>query len=101
MSFVKFDSPFHATEVDSDVADALTLKADLMIFIRDLIQKEGWTQTEAAEIMGTKQPRISDVVNGKLDKFTLDMLFTFLSNIGFKIQLNIGSLDQSSITFNR
>jgi predicted XRE-type DNA-binding protein len=52
--------------------------------IRDIIESRGWTQKEAAEKLTVTQPRVSDIVNGKIDKFTLDMLFSMLDKLGFK-----------------
>jgi predicted XRE-type DNA-binding protein len=91
-----YDSPFHATETP-EVASKSVLKADLTIMIRDIIEKEGWTQKEAAEILAVSQPRISDVVNGKIDKFTLDVLFSMLDKLGFKSEFTFGNLEEASI----
>ena len=77
MAIQYHESPFHVAE-GSDVASKLVLKTDLMIIIRDIIEQEGWTQTKAAEHLNVSQPRISDIKNGKIDKVTLDMLFSML-----------------------
>jgi predicted XRE-type DNA-binding protein len=77
-----YDSPFHAIEAP-EVASKSVLKADLTIMIRDVIELQGWTQKEAAERLGVNQPRVSDIVNGKIDKFTLDSLFSILDKLGF------------------
>lgn len=96
MALKFYDSPFHATETP-EVASKSVLKADLTIMIRDIIEKEGWTQKEAAEILAVSQPRISDVVNGKIDKFTLDVLFSMLDKLGFKSEFTFGNLEEASI----
>lgn len=90
------ESPFHATE-EHDVASKLVLKTDLTIMIRDLIEQQGWTQYVAAEKMQVTQPRVSDLINGKIDKFTLDMLFSMLDSLGFKSKFTFGDLNESSI----
>ena len=91
-----YETPFHATETP-EVASKSVLKADLTILIRDIMETEGWTQKEFAEILGVTQPRISDVVNGKIDKLTLDTLFSMLDKLGFKSSFTFGSLEEASI----
>lgn len=96
MALKFYESPFHVTET-SEVASKSVLKADLTILIRDIIEQQDWTQKEAAKRLGVSQPRISDVVNGKIDKFTLDMLFSMLDKLGFKAKFTFGSLEEASI----
>ena len=96
MALKFYESPFHATETP-EVASASVLKADLTIMIRDIIEKEGWTQKEAAKKLGVTQPRISDVVNGKIDKFTLDVLFSMLDKLGFRSKFTFGNVEEASI----
>lgn len=63
-----------------DIADTpgeaanLTARSLLMIAIEERIKQHGWTQTEAAEILHVTQPRVSDLMNGELRKFSLDAL---------------------------
>jgi predicted XRE-type DNA-binding protein len=96
MAIKFYESPFHAIE-EPGMASKSVLKADLTIMIRDIIESKGWTQTEAAKRLAITQPRVSDIVNGKIDKFTLDMLFSMLDKLGFRTELTFGSLEESSI----
>ncbi len=100
MALKFYESPFHATETP-EVASKFALKADLTIMIRDIIEQEGWTQKQAAEILGVSQPRISDIVNGKIDKFTLDVLFSILDKLGFRSDFTFGNLEEASIKIHR
>ena len=59
-----------------DEVAVLTLRAELMVALRKLITAKGWTQAQAAEELGVTQSRVSDLVRGKHDKFSLDMLVT-------------------------
>jgi predicted XRE-type DNA-binding protein len=68
-----------------------------MIMIRDIIENRGWTQKEAAAKLAVTQPRVSDIVNGKIDKFTLDMLFSMLDKLGFMTEFTFSSLESASI----
>lgn len=96
MAIKFYESPFHAIE-EPEVASKSVLKADLTIMIRDIIENKGWTQKEAAERLAVTQPRISDIVNGKIDKFTLDMLFSILDKLGFKTEFTFNNLESASI----
>ena len=96
MAIKFYESPFHAIE-EPELASKLVLKADLTIMIRDIIESKGWTQAEAAKTLAVTQPRVSDIVNGKIDKFTLDMLFSMLDRLGFRTEFISGSLEEASI----
>lgn len=60
----------------------LTLRAELMVALRKLIATKGWTQ--AAEELGVTQSRVSDLVRGKHEKFSLDMLITLAARAGVR-----------------
>ena len=83
-----YDTPFHAIE-SPEIASKSVLKTDLTIMIRDYIESQGWTQEEAAQKLGVSQPRISDIKNGKIDKFTLDFLFSMLDKLGYSIESSL------------
>ncbi|MCB1033287.1 MAG: XRE family transcriptional regulator, partial [Acidobacteria bacterium] len=56
----------------------LRVRSDLMIEISKLIQDRGLTQTAAAGLLRVTQPRISDLVRGKIDRFSVDSLIEML-----------------------
>ncbi|MGH8562874.1 MAG: helix-turn-helix domain-containing protein [Gammaproteobacteria bacterium] len=68
-------------------AAILAMRADLMARLRLVIQARGWTQAEAAERLKIAQSRVSDLVRGKWDKFSLDMLITLATRAGLKVEL--------------
>ena len=68
-------------------AAVLALRADLMGRLRLLVETEGWSQAEAASRFGIAQSRVSDLVRGKWEKFSLDMLITLAARAGRKVQL--------------
>ena len=63
-------------------ATVLAMRAELMARLRKLIADRGWTQHEAAKRFGIGQSRVSDLVQGKWDKFSLDMLITLAARVG-------------------
>jgi predicted XRE-type DNA-binding protein len=95
-----FESPFHATET-AEIADNMVLRADIMIMIRDIIEQQGWTQNQAAKALKISQPRVSDIINGKIEKFTLDFLVSMLVALGFKARFNFGDIDSANIDIRR
>ena len=68
-------------------AAVLAMRAELMARLRALIAERGWTQLEAAKRLGIGQSRVSDLVRGKWDKFSLDMLMTLAARAGQKPSL--------------
>ena len=68
-------------------AAVMALRADLMARLRLLVQTERWTQAEASERFGIAQSRVSDLLRGKWDKFSLDMLITLAARAGRKVKL--------------
>jgi predicted XRE-type DNA-binding protein len=72
---------------DPEESENLRVRADLMIELSRLIESKEWTQEEAAEIMGVSQPRISDLVRGKIDKFSIDSLISMLGSAGVKVRI--------------
>ena len=67
------------------------LRVQLMNHVRKVVQNEGWTQAQAAEHLGVAQSRVSDLLTGKSDKFSLDMLISLASRVGCKVGLAIES----------
>lgn len=68
-------------------AAVLALRADLMGRLRLLIEERGWSQVQAAEQLGIGQSRVSDLVRGKWDKFSLDMLITLAARAGKRVEV--------------
>ena len=68
-------------------AAVLALRADLMGRLRLLVQREGWTQEQAAKRFGVEQSRVSDLMRGKWEKFSLDMLITLAARAGQKVAM--------------
>lgn len=67
------------------------LKAQLAIQIRYFIEQKGWTQAEAAEAVGLDQPKISNLLRGRLTGFSIDRLFRILNRLGHRIEVKISA----------
>jgi len=68
-------------------ANVMLMRADLMINIRKFIKAKGWTQAAAAKRMCITQPRVSKLMKGKWDDFSLDMLLLLAGRIGLHHEL--------------
>ncbi|MBW1940319.1 MAG: XRE family transcriptional regulator [Deltaproteobacteria bacterium] len=84
-----YDNVFDAIEKDPAMAQNLFIRSKLMIRLKKYIETNGLTQKSAAELMGVTQPRISDLVRGKIDRFTIDMLVNMLVRAGIKVDVNL------------
>jgi predicted XRE-type DNA-binding protein len=74
-----------------DEAVILAMRADLMCQLEILIRDKQWTQADAAKMLGISQSRVSDLIRGKWDKFSLDMLITLATRAGKKVQLKLAA----------
>ena len=70
-----------------DEAENLKIRADLMIELTNLIQAQGLTQSAAAELLRVTQPRISDLMRGKIDRFSVDSLIEMLGHAGASVSV--------------
>ena len=76
------ESVFYDLADTPEEAANLTARGILMIAIEQRIREEGWTQAEAAAHLHVTQPRVSDLLNGKVSKFSLDALVNMLAPVG-------------------
>ena len=67
----------------------LRARADLMRQIAELIQAEGWKQVEAAERCGVTQPRINDLLRGRVSRFSLDALVNIATALGRRVSVEL------------
>ena len=79
------DNIFRDLGFGVEKAENLRIRADLMIQLTKLIEARGLTQAAAAKLLGVTQPRISDLVRGKIDRFSIDTLVEMLGHTGARI----------------
>src|SRR5260370_20906045 len=72
-------------------ADLLQAKADLMHRISVLIGKRGLSQVKAAEVLGITQPKISALLHGLLEGFSMDRLVRFLIALDHDVSISVRS----------
>lgn len=69
--------------------DLALTKAELVQRIRDLIAGRGLTQTKAADLLKLDQPKVSALVRGRVEGYTIDRLFKFLTALGQQVEITV------------
>jgi predicted XRE-type DNA-binding protein len=85
----KFASVWDAIADTPEEAASLRLRAELMERIAALVEKKGWTQTQAAQQCGISQPRMNDLLRGKISKFSLDALVEVATALGCRVRMEL------------
>ena len=91
MANERFDDVWSAIGETPAETSLLRAKAELMRAIERKIVGEGWTQAEAAKRLDVRQPRVSDLMRGKLSLFSLDNLYTMAEELGLNPELRLST----------
>ena len=86
MASIKYDNIFDAVTDDQEEANELQTRADLMIVLRDIYEDSDCSKNEFAIKVGLTQPRTSNLLNGHIEKFSIDVLMTCLYRLGFRFK---------------
>jgi len=84
-----YASVWDAIETDPVEAENLKLRSSLMLALKRQIKSRGLTQAEAARLLGVTQPRISNLIHGKIDLFGLDLLVKMAAAAGLRVTMRI------------
>ena len=78
---------------DLDLPDAedLLAKANLALHIRRTIKARKLTQVQAAGLLGLDQPKVSSIINGRLEGFSTDRLMRFLNDLGCDVKISVSA----------
>jgi predicted XRE-type DNA-binding protein len=87
--FEEFENVWDALAETPDEAANLTLRSDLMMKIETIVKKNGWTQAEAAKRCGVSQPRINDLLRGRISRFSLDALVNIAAALGRRVKVRL------------
>ena len=74
---------------EREEAANLKIRADLMLDLRRYIEQQGWTQEQAAHYFGETQPRISNLMRGEIDRFSVDKLIKMLAHAGMEVRVEV------------
>ena len=85
----QFNSVWDAIESPPINAASMKARSKLMMEISSVIEKNEMTQTEAAQLFGVTQPRISDLMRGKINLFSLDTLMNMAATAGMAPEVKL------------
>ena len=89
MANERFANVWDALEQDPVERERLKMLSRLMMFLTNHIETQGWTQVQAAEHLGVTQPRISDLMRGKINVFSVDSVLAMLSKAGLQLEVKL------------
>jgi len=89
LKYEEFASVWDAIADTPEEAANLSLRSELMDEIEAIIKQNGWKQTEAAKRCGVTQPRINDLLRGRIARFSLDALVNIASALGRKVRVSL------------
>jgi predicted XRE-type DNA-binding protein len=89
MSDQSFTSVWDAIEDTPEEAENMKLRSALMLALKDHLNRAAMGQAEAARLLGVTQPRISDLMRGKINLFGLDALVNMATAAGLRIELKV------------
>ena len=84
-----FASVWDAIEDTPQAAASMKARSTLMMELSSYIKKQGLTQAQAATLLGVTQPRVSDLMRGKINLFSLDMLLNMAATAGMSPVLKL------------
>jgi len=84
MEQLKYSNIFEAITDDPETAADLEFRADLMLILRDYF--DGVSQAQVGKALGVPQPRVSELMSGKVDKFSSDKLIGLLAKVGIRFK---------------
>ena len=89
MSNDQFTSIWDAIEDTPEEAENMKLRSSLMLALKNHLLRNNISQTEAARLFGVTQPRISDLMRGKINLFSLDALVNMTAAAGLHLEIRV------------
>lgn len=89
MKTQRYESVWDAIEDTAEQAENMKLRSSLMMALERHIRDAGLSQEQAAKLLGVTQPRVSDLLRGKIRLFSLDMLVNMVAAAGLHVEMRI------------
>lgn len=89
MSNQRFASVWDAIEDTPEEAENMKLRSVLMTALKNHIARNEMSQVQAAKLLGVTQPRVSDLMRGKINLFGLDALVNMATAAGLHIEMQV------------
>ena len=84
-----FTNVWDALENSPEEAAAMTMRSNVLAAVSDAVRDWNTTQADAARRLGITQPRLNDLLRGKINKFSLDTLLVLATKAGLKVKIEI------------
>jgi predicted XRE-type DNA-binding protein len=78
---------FRDLGLSAEESEHLLIRADLLIQVQKRIAARRLKQAEVAKLLRVSQPRVSDLLRGRIDLFSTDMLIDMLARLGIRVRL--------------
>ncbi len=92
MKIQKFESVWDAIEDTPALAASMKARADVMIAIQKVVDSWKLTQSDAAKKLSITQPRLNDLLRGRIQKFSLEALMDLANAAGLTVKVNVKKL---------
>lgn len=89
MSAEQFASVWDAIEDTPEEAENMKLRSSLMVALKAHLARTGLSQSQAAKLFGVTQPRVSDLMRGKINLFGLDALVNMAAAAGMHVEMRV------------
>ncbi len=89
MNQQRFESVWDAIEDTAPEAENMKLRSALMTALKNHLARSGMSQAQAARLLGVTQPRVSDLVRGKINLFGLDALVNMATAAGLQVEMRV------------
>ena len=89
MTRQRFANVWDAIEKSPSDAAAMKARADLMMAIREVVDRWESTQAVSAKKLGITQPRLNDLLRGRIDKFSLEALMGLAARAGLAVRVEV------------
>ena len=86
---LRFASVWDAIEDTPEQAESMKLRSRLMMAVQDRINREGLSQAQTAKTLGVTQPRISDLMRGRISLFSVEALIDMLMHLGMRVEIKV------------
>jgi len=94
LNAANYEHVFNRLGYTDENGKTLMLRTKLLLVLKSEIESNGWNQRDAAQRLGVKQPRISEIISLRIDKFSVELLIKYLMRIGKEVTFSVGESAQ-------
>ena len=85
----RFKSVWDAIEDTPEEAESMKLRSRLLMALQERINREALSQAQTAKLLGVTQPRISDLMRGRISLFSVESLIDMLVRLGMRVEIKV------------